>query len=238
VFRVSVTDAQPRGQVFVPMHWSDALASGGRGNLLPDQSVDPVSGQPGFKDNACRIAPEASEWRAFLLRADAMLPEGLVWWSRSAISGGWLYELAGNSAVNADALLPAGTRLEAVDLALGMRRLAVLDHGGALIGALYVTRSGQLPARDWIAGQLGTAGAAMPELLAARPSVPAPDRGPVVCVCHGIGANQIMAAARQGASSVAEVGRACTAGTNCGSCRPAIARMLREWHETLAEAAE
>ena len=238
VFRVSVTEAQPRGQVFVPMHWSDALASGGRGNLLPDQAVDPVSGQPGFKNNACRIAPVASEWRAFLVRRDAAAPEGLVWWSRSAIPGGWLYELAGNDTVNADALLPAGTRLEAADLARGMRRLAVLDLGGALIGALYITRNGQLPARGWIASQLGAAGAAMPELLAARPSVPTPDRGAVVCVCHGIGANQIMTAARQGALSVAEVGRACTAGTNCGSCRPAIARMLREWHETLAEAAE
>ena len=39
LFRVSVTDAQARGQVFVPMHWTDAMASGGRGNLLPDQAV-------------------------------------------------------------------------------------------------------------------------------------------------------------------------------------------------------
>ncbi len=77
----------------------------------------------------------------------------------------------------------------------------------------------------------------MPELLAARPSTPAPDRGPVVCVCHGIGANQILGAAEAGAGSVAEVGRACGAGTNCGSCRPAIARLLREWGET-AEAAQ
>lgn len=237
VFRVAVTDAQARGQVFVPMHWSDAMASGGRGNLLPDQSVDPVSGQPGFKNNACRIEPVASDWRAFLLRGDAMTPEGLVWWSRSAVAGGWLHELAGDGAVDADVLLPAGERIEAVDMARGMRRLAVTDGAGTLRAALFVTRTGQLPPRDWIAGQLGTRGAALPELLAARPSTPAPDRGPVVCVCHGIGANQILGAAEAGAGSVAEVGRACGAGTNCGSCRPAIARLLREWGET-AEAAQ
>ena len=238
VFRVRVNDAQAVGQVFVPMHWSDAMASGGRVNLLPDQSVDPVSGQPGFKDNACRIEPVSSEWRAFLLRRDALQPQALVWWSRSAVAGGWLHELAGDGAVDADALLPFGTRAEAVDMARGMRRLAVLDDGGVLIGALYVTRSGQLPPREWIAAQLGTAQAALPELLAARPSAPAQDRGPVVCVCHGIGAKQIMAAAGQGAGTVAEIGSACGAGTNCGSCRPAIARMLREWHDTLVEAAE
>ncbi|WP_408590922.1 molybdopterin-dependent oxidoreductase [Novosphingobium sp.] len=238
VFRASITDGQVPGQVFAPMHWTGAIASCGRANLLADQSVDPQSGQPGFKNNACRIEPVASEWRAFLLRRDALKLQGLVWWSRSAIAGGWLYELAGDGAVDTDALLPSGTRAEAVDMARGMRRLAVLDGGGVLIGALYVTRSGQLPPREWIAAQLGTAEAALPELLAARPSATAPDRGPVVCVCHGIGAKQIMAAAGQGAGSVAEIGSACGAGTNCGSCRPAIARMLRKWHDTPAEVAE
>ena len=238
VFRVGVTDAQGRGQIFVPMHWTDAMASGGRGNLLPDQSVDPVSGQPGFKNNACRIEPVSSEWRGFLVRREPIAPEGLVWWSRSAIAGGWLYELAGNGAVDADALLPAGNRSEAVDLARGMRRLAVVDSSGAMAGALFITRTGQLPPREWIAAQLGSSGALLPELLAARPSAPAPDRGPVVCVCHGIGTNRILAEAEQGAVTVTEVGRACGAGTNCGSCRPAIARLLREWNETCEEAAQ
>ncbi|MFN3457671.1 MAG: molybdopterin-dependent oxidoreductase [Novosphingobium sp.] len=238
VFRVSVTDAQALGQVFVPMHWSDEMASGGRGNLLPDQSVDPISGQPGFKNNACRIEPVASDWRAFLLRGEAIAPEGLLWWSRSAVVGGWLYELAGDGAVDADVLLPAGERIEAVDMARGMRRLAVTDREGTLIAALFVTRTGQLPPRDWIAGQLGSSGVALPELLAARPSMPAPDRGPVVCVCHGIGANQILGVAEAGAASVADVGRACGAGTNCGSCRPAIARMLREWHDDMKPLSE
>lgn len=238
LFRVLVSDAQGLGQVFVPMHWSDTMASGGRGNLLPDQSVDPVSGQPGFKNKACRIEPVTSEWRAFLLRRDAVAPQGLVWWSRSAVAAGWLHELAGNGAVDADALLPAGERIEAVDLARGMRRLAVFDHSGLLEAALFVTRSGQLPAREWISGQLGTRGAALPELLAARPSTPAPDRGPVVCVCHGIGARQIAAAVNDGAASVAEIGRICGAGTNCGSCRPALARMLRVCATNFTEAAE
>ena len=238
VFRASVTDAQAPGQVFVPMHWTDQMASGGRGNLLPDQSVDPVSGQPGFKNNACRIEPVASDWRAFLLRGDAIAPEGPVWWSRSAVAGGWLYELAGDGAVDADMLLPAGERVEAVDMARGMRRLAVTDREGTLIAALFVTRTGQLPPRDWIAGQLGSSGAALPELLAARPSKPVADRGPVVCVCHGIGAIEILRVAEAGAASVSDVGRACSAGTNCGSCRPAIARMLREWNVEMTEAAQ
>ncbi|MDT0508522.1 molybdopterin-dependent oxidoreductase [Novosphingobium sp. MMS21-SN21R] len=236
VFRVCVTDAQAPGQVFVPMHWSDAMASGGRGNLLPDQSVDPVSGQPGFKNNACRIAPVTSDWRAFLVRADAVAPADVVWWSRSRVANGWLHELAGNGTVDADALLPEGERIEVLDEVRGMRRIVVLDEGGKLRAGLYVTRSGTLPSRDWIAGQLSVDGAQTAELLAARSASPAPDRGPIVCVCHGIGTRQIMAVAEAGAASVAAVGKACSAGTNCGSCRPAIARLLREWNEDLAEA--
>lgn len=238
VFRVAVTDGQACGQVFVPMHWTAAMGNGGRGNLMPDQSVDPVSGQPGFKNNACRIEPVANDWRAFLVRADAIAPDALVWWNRSRIKQGWLHELAGDGTVDVDALLPEGERIEAVDLVRGMRRVAVLDADGALVAALYITRNGHLPAREWIADQVGQSGAEVRELLAARPSAPAPDRGPIVCVCHGIGAKQIIAAAQAGAETVADVGVACAAGTNCGSCRPAIARLLREWNDELAEAAE
>lgn len=237
IFRVSVTDAQARGQVFVPMHWSDAMAGGGRGNLLPDQAVDPVSGQPGFKNNACRIAPVTSEWRAFLVSTQAVTPAGLVWWSKSRVADGWLYELAGDGAFDADALLPEGERIEAVDLVRGMRRVAVLDAAGRFAAGLYITRSGQLPERDWIAARLGQSTAQAPEMLAARPSTPAPDRGAMVCVCHGIGAKQILAAVEDGAGTVTAVGKACAAGTNCGSCRPAIARLLRTWNEELAETA-
>ena len=236
IFRVCVTDAQMRGQVFVPMHWTDAMASGGRGNLLPDQAVDPVSGQPGFKNNACRVVPVTSEWRAFLVCTEAVMPAGLVWWSKSRVAGGWLYELAGNGAVDTDVLLPEGERIEAVDLARGMRRVAVLDANGRFAAGIYLTRGGQLPERDWIAAQLGQSAAQTPEMLAARPSTPAPDRGAMVCVCHGIGAKQILAAVEDGAGTVTAVGQACAAGTNCGSCRPAIARLLRAWNEELTEA--
>ncbi len=237
-FRVCVTDAQARGQVFVPMHWTDAMASGGRSNLLPDQTVDPVSGQPGFKNNACRISPVTSDWRAFLVSVEAVTPSGLVWWNRSRIAGGWLHELAGKGVVDADVLLPQGDRVEVADLTRGMRRVVVADGNGAFAAGLYITRGGQLPDRDWIAGQLGKGISQVPEMLAARPSAPAPDRGAMVCVCHGIGTKQILAAMDGGAGTVAAIGKACSAGTNCGSCRPAIARLLRTSNEELTEMAQ
>ena len=66
-----------------------------------------------------------------------------------------------------------------------------------------------------------------PPLPHARPATPAPDRGPIVCVCFDVGLNTLLAAITgQRLVTVEAVGAALHAGTNCGSCRPAIAKLL------------
>jgi assimilatory nitrate reductase catalytic subunit len=237
IFRVACTENQRLGDLYVPMHWSDAMAGGAQANRLPLAQTDPISGQPGFKNTPARIAPVEPEWRAFLVCSDApVLPE-LLYWSRSKIAAGWLYELAGAAEIAVDALLPGGDRLEASDLARGMRRIVVRDHHGNLTAALFLTRTGELPSRDWVAGRLGQTAASL-ELLAGRTAAPQRDRGPIVCVCHGVGANDIRSAGCAGAATIETIGAATQAGTNCGSCRPAIARLLAEVLTAAKEAAE
>lgn len=237
IFRVRLTDAQVQGQIFTPMHWTDVMGAGGRTGRLAQPLHDPVSGQPGFKNTPATLSAVTPDWRAFLVSRENVLPD-VLHWSRSRIKGGWLTEIAGMGDVDADALLPDGVRSEAVDMAKGMRRITVSEPAGALLAALYVTRSGTLPARDWVVAQLLADQPSSVELLAGRPSVPAPDNGPMVCVCHGIGEKQILAAADQGAGDVAAVGACTQAGTNCGSCRPAIARLLEEFSRFEKEAAQ
>jgi assimilatory nitrate reductase catalytic subunit len=236
-FRVAFSAGQRRGELCVPMHWTDILGGAGRCNSLNSQAADPISGQPGFKNSAARVEPVEPEWRAFLVSREELAPQGLLYWSRSRVKDGWLHDLAGSGAVDLDALLPGGYRLEVADQARGMRRLAVLSEDGALSAALYLTRSGELPPRDWVAAQLGSNHASPTELLAGRPSKPAPHRGPVVCVCHGVGEYQIAAAAQAGAATIEAIGEATCAGTNCGSCRPTIARLLEATRTMLTEAA-
>jgi len=238
VFRVSLSAGQRRGDIFVPMHWTDVMAGEGRCNLLPGQGTDPVSGQPGFKDTPARVNAVQPDWRAFLVTRAEPVPLGLVYWTRGRVAGGWLYELAGDGNIDVDALLPDGERLEVSDHTRGMRRIAMLAMDGTLRAALYLTRAGQLPARDWVAAQLGQAEASPVELLAARSSIPAADCGPVVCICFGVGEKTITQAACAGAATVAAIGKDCSAGTNCGSCRPAIARLLEAALSLEAEAAE
>jgi len=63
--------------------------------------------------------------------------------------------------------------------------------------------------------------------------------GATICVCFDIGLNQIVAAIRDHQlTDVAAVGAALRAGTNCGSCRPALARILGEMHQETLHAAE
>ena len=83
--------------------------------------------------------------------------------------------------------------------------------------------------RTWAVERLKASsitGAERLRLLSGRPGLDQPDPGPIVCACFTVGANQIAAAVEHGASSVEAVGAALRAGTNCGSCRVEIRRLI------------
>ena len=225
VYRVAASEGQRRGEVFVPMHFSDATAGVGRTGSLVDPLADAVSGQPAFKNVKCTIAPVVPDWRAFLVIREPLTPSCL-YWARARIAGGWLFELAGMGMVETTSLLPAGERCEVTDRKRGMLRVTVPHPHDGLAAALYVTRSGRLPEQDWIIRQFAAPDASQLELLAGRPSTPLPDRGPIVCVCMDVGEKEIVSAVLAGECSIANVGAITRAGTNCGSCRPLIARLI------------
>jgi len=93
---------------------------------------------------------------------------------------------------------------------------------------LMVTRAGALPGRMWLASLFqphplsGEDRAAL--LRGARTD--RPDPGTMICACFGVGANAIDEAVREGCADVSAVGRRLKAGTNCGSCRPEIQRLI------------
>jgi len=229
LYRVRIDEGQRVGELFVPIHWTDRTSSGGRTGLLPRPLVDPQSGQPGFKSTPARIDPVTIVWRGFLIVRGAMarLPPSL-WATRIAIPGGELWELAGNDDPAAlDTLLPRGQRIEATDRARGSHRIAIVAND-QLVAALFTTEAGELPPRDWLIAQLPAPGVA-PTLLAGRAPGAAVDRGALICVCFDIGVRMIVDAIRdKRLTDVAAIGAALGAGTNCGSCRPALARLIAD----------
>ncbi|HVI99634.1 MAG TPA: molybdopterin-dependent oxidoreductase [Sphingomonas sp.] len=231
LFRVSVSEARREGELFVPIHWTDQQSTGGRTGLLARATTDPLSGQPGFKMTPARVAAVAVEWRGFLIVQGAAALPDCLWATRVTVPGGALFELAGDGdPATLEKTLPKGERIEAIDPARGTRRIAMLDKG-RLTAVLFVTRAGELPGRDWLIAQLGAEHG--PQVLAGRAPDNQPDRGPIVCTCFNVGLRTILATIRdQCPADVAAIGTALKAGTNCGSCRPALARILAENKET------
>jgi assimilatory nitrate reductase catalytic subunit len=133
----------------------------------------------------------------------------------------WLHSLTGLDSVNAQ-------WIEYQDEASGSYRAAVLVDG-RLQACLLLERTGSIPARSWLIDQFGQDEIGIAErrnLLRGRPSQGNHDPGPTICACFSVGANTIAEAIRSGCVSVEAVGQRLRAGTNCGSCRPEISRMI------------
>jgi len=64
-------------------------------------------------------------------------------------------------------------------------------------------------------------------LLSGRSARGPANDGPLVCSCFSVGQKQIEAAIEEGCRSASDVGKATRAGSNCGSCRPEIERLVK-----------
>ena len=233
-----VSDRQRPGGLFMPMHWTDAFAPSGRSNPLIAPNLDPTSGQPEFKHTPARIRAYRETWKGFFLTRNSLgPPPGLdLVWRRIPHDACQQHEFAGRGDDGERAALRkaltrslAGERVTYDDAATGARRDAWLDANGRLVAVLCVTLTGRLPPRDWLAelfAEPALTAEARSALLLGRPPGAPVDKGPLVCACLKVGARAVQAAIAAGAANPDAVGAATGAGTNCGSCRPEIARMI------------
>jgi assimilatory nitrate reductase catalytic subunit len=239
LMRVLISDAVAPGEVFVPMHWTDELASAARIDTLVPPVVDPISGQPDSKSALVSITRYGAQWYGFAVCAsDPAL--NAPYWAKSRSAGGWRLELAGTETPQdwqsyAATLFGLDGEAPSVmtDTAKGLTRLA-FHKEGRLIAALFVGPDPVALARDHLAAQLS---ASHPKaVLAGKPQADQPDPGPTICACLSVGRNTILRAIEAGACSVAELGSRLGAGSSCGSCRPELSALLAQ--STLKEAAE
>ena len=223
-----------RGTVFAPMHWTAEFCPSGRVNSAVNPAADPVSGQPEFKHTPVRVRRAAMDWHGFALSRRSLGPEAAPWCAVIPLDGAvWRHELAGmGDAAGAHVGLVASLggpegwmalRDPAGDTYRGAR---ILD--GRLEACVFIGPDHALPARDWLM-ELFAHDAIAPAdrralLAGRRADGVAPE--PSICVCMGVGAGAIRAAIMAGCDSVEAVGKATTAGTNCGSCRPEIGAIL------------
>jgi assimilatory nitrate reductase catalytic subunit len=234
------------GEVFASMHWTDRFSSAGPIGRIVGATTDPISGQPELKATPVRLTAVAPLWRGLLLRASDEPPPGPCYWARVPIEQGHAFTLVGWEPLPSgpdteawiaellEAPLPADLVIYA-DPGRGTFRYASLV-AGRLDACLFLARdTASLPAQEALAGLLGTAIA--PEirtgLLAGQPAAAAASRsaGRTVCACFAVGLHTLHRAIQaRRLTSVAEIGAALRAGTNCGSCIPELKGILSDIH--------
>jgi assimilatory nitrate reductase catalytic subunit len=238
--RALITPHQHIGSIFVPMHWNDRFASRARVDVLVPGITDPISGQPALKNVPARVERFVAATYGFAVLRRKPDTVDAAYWAIAKCRGGWRLEMA--CATNpADWTLFVRTLVGGEDdvavyhdKQTDRMRFACYD-GGLLTGTVFLAPEPVAVSREWAISQFTVPGVAplrRNAVLAGRPGAGTADRGATVCACFGIGANEIAAAVSRGCTTVAAVGAATHAGTNCGSCRPDIGNIIERQRAT------
>ncbi len=242
VLPVAITPGQPALSLFGAMHWTAAHSAAGSVNRLVGPARDPHSGQPAAKHERAAVTALPTIWHGVLQSAvppvvkgqfhaaRVPLPDGLT---RLTLAG--YKPLAREAALRdwADRLcgaLPTDERVEFSDAARGSYRLGLFREG-RLVAALFIAATrARLPDAsflDTLFSQFSWADDRAAILRGA--TVQGTPRGKILCICHSVPETTIRAAiADKALRTVAAVGAACKAGTNCGSCKGEIAELLNQ----------
>ena len=239
-----IADGLRTGEVFASMHWTDQFTSAGPIGRLVGAATDPVSGQPELKASPVRLTAVPPQWHGLLLSGSPQVPQGSYYWGRVPLERGHALTLTGWEPLPSGrgtefwiaALLGASTAAELViyaDPARATYRYASIV-GRKLEACLFIARTASaLPPREAVASLLGTR--IEPEARAfvlagsAGGATAQNAAGPTICSCFGVGLHTLHGAiVNRRLTSVAEIGAALRAGTNCGSCIPELNAILND----------
>jgi assimilatory nitrate reductase catalytic subunit len=234
--RALISVGQRSGTVFVPMHWNDQFAGSARVDILVPPVTDPHSGQPALKNVPVSVERFQAAAYGFAVLRERPARIDADYWAISVCEGGWRLEFAlahapndwRNFALGLLAVAPDAALLGYHDRASAQHRFALFDDEQLLV-ALFLASEPVAVSRAWACEQLTVQHAgrrARLAILAGRPGSGRDDRGAIICSCFGIGTKEIAAAIAGGCLSTDEIGKELKAGTNCGSCRSDIKRLI------------
>lgn len=240
LMRVEFDDGLQLGQVFAPIHWTSVYASNARIDRLIPAVVDPISGQPESKHAVVNIEPWVANHQAwFLSRNPNWFPSTYqnAYWIKVPQKHATLWLLAGQYTLNLtdfsaefDSELDAVECISYIDAAMQVGRYAWLRDGQLQAMLCFAPRLDDLPASDWVASLFDQNELSPAQRLAMMAGRDAgiEDVGKMICSCFQIGENTLRKTIKQGAKSLAELGKVTCAGTNCGSCIPELKQILAE----------
>lgn len=243
VLRAALDESLQPGNVFVPMHWSDQYASSGPIDRLVHAATDAISGQPDLKGTPVEITALPEAWRGrLLLPGERDLAPRLgeaVHWFKVPGAAGVAYEMSGmtplieciSSEHDLRRLLHVSTDAELIsysDPKKQVFRYAALTGGRLDACVFFAAPRANFPesrqAEQWLGKILEPASRFS---LLAGVEAGAAHASKTVCACYSIEESAICAAIRVNKlTTVAGIGAALRAGTNCGSCIPELKQLL------------
>jgi assimilatory nitrate reductase catalytic subunit len=233
IFRVLVNEGQRPGELFVPIHWNGAVSSAGKTGVLVNADTDPVSGQPEFKHTPAAIQKYQPKYFGLFVGRDLPERSDLAYWTRMPIRDGMAMEFASDEdcADIIARMMPSGKNVYTLDMqdkARGDYRM-IATRNDICVALLFLSPQPIPLSRAWLFDQFVQNVQVPLSLLAGRAAAAHENPGETVCTCFNIGLKTIVRAIETEAlTTVDQIGKALRAGTNCGSCRPALARILRE----------
>jgi len=246
ISRAKICDRQRPGEIFCSMHWTDQFTNRGRVNSLVASVTDPVSGQPAAKFTPVQVSPFNATIYGFAVSLNKPAFSSAAYWAQVRHANGWRTELAFEDAIADPKKFAVDHFSEGFETdILFLQDASRQDHRillfeqNRLVAALFLSPRPLTLSRDWIADQLNQEiiePSSRFLLSAGRPGPSQPDKGPIICACFSIGANQIsQAILEEGCLNVDDVGKLLKAGTNCGSCKSEITQFFETKNLIAAE---
>ncbi|MCK2082855.1 molybdopterin-dependent oxidoreductase [Aeromonas sp. 3925] len=230
---VGLDEGLREGEAFLPMHWTDSQCSQGAVNRLIAAVVDPLCGQPMFKQGRVQARAQATRWQGLWCgRHDWREP--VDWWARRPLPEGNCTLLASWSDSPQGLWQRLGSEGHWLRLPLKEGWLALALAGDRIEGILLVGERRPDIKVDLLASLLGTplqAGA-----LSQTLSLALAGESRLVCSCLRVSEQRIVdAITRQGVSELAGLQALLGCGSNCGTCLPEIDKLLIK-HVYIAQA--
>ncbi|WP_234891589.1 molybdopterin dinucleotide binding domain-containing protein, partial [Aeromonas caviae] len=230
---VGLEEGLREGEAFLPMHWTDSQCSQGAVNRLIAPVVDPLSGQPMFKQGRVQARAQLTRWQG-LWCGRGEWREPVDWWARRPLPEGNCTLLASWSESTESLWQRLGAEGHWLRLPMKEGWLAVALAGDRIEGILLVGARRPDIKVDLLASLLGTplqAGALSQTLSQALAG-----ESRLVCSCLRVSEQRIVdAITRQGVSELAGLQALLGCGSNCGTCLPEIDKLLIK-HVFLASA--
>ncbi|MFT4836205.1 MAG: assimilatory nitrate reductase catalytic subunit [Psychromonas sp.] len=231
-------DIEP-GQLFMPIHWSQTMASKANICALIQANVDPNSGQPEFKFTPVKLVKWAYKSEAWLLSRTPMDVSDFDYWVKQKVAAGYLYRLAAEftplemtiklsnlMSHNSDKTL---TNSPAAKSAAPIYRYANITDQ-KMQQAYIVGKNLQEQDLDWLQNLLEeTVDSSIERSIISGQVEGKLACGKLICACKQVGEKTIKnAIAEQQLDNLKAVSEHTGAGTGCGSCLGEVEAILTD----------